>query len=347
MSDLQQQVMSALSTVIEPELHQDIVSLDMVRDLTIVDGTARFTIVLTTPACPLKHVFEANCQAALVGVVPGITAIEIKWDAMVPQDARIEVGMSSIVAVSSGKGGVGKSTIATNLAVALAAAGAKVGLIDADILNPNLPQMLGLREGRPRSVEGKLLPLEVYGVKVMSMGFLTPSDRPLIMRGPMLHGAIRQFFTDVLWGDLDYMIVDLPPGTGDAPLSLAQSFPLTGAIIVTQPQAVAVADALRATAMFEELNVPIVGVVENMAGDFFGTGGGEALAEKRDVPFLGRVHLATNVREGGDYGRPVVVVEPDTPSGREFAALAENIAARISVLILTGSEQAVKIKIVE
>jgi ATP-binding protein involved in chromosome partitioning len=342
MSDIKQQVMDALSTVIEPELHQDIVSLNMVRDLTVEGDTAKFTIVLTTPACPLKNVFQDRCNAAVIGRVPGIQRLEIKWDALVPTDQRIhgrlDVPMKSIIAVSSGKGGVGKSTIATNLAVALAEAGARVGLMDADILNPNIPTMTGLGYGRPKVVDNKMQPLEAYGVKIISTGFLTLPDKPMIMRGPMLHGAIRQFFTDVEWGTLDYMIVDLPPGTGDAPLSLAQSFPLTGAIIVTQPQDVAVSDALRSAAMFEQLNVPIVGVVENMAGEFFGSGGGEKLAEQRGLAFLGRIPLAAAVREGGDYGRPIVVSDPDSEAGQALQQLAKTVAARVSVLVLQSAD---------
>ncbi len=335
-------VMKALSTVIEPELHRDIVSLNMVRDLTVENGVARFTIVLTTPACPLKEVFTERCHAAVIGKVPGIERLEIRWDAQVPTDRRIQgmlnVPMRSIIAVSSGKGGVGKSTVAANLAVALVELGAKVGLIDADILNPNIPQMMGLGSGRPKVVNGKMQPIVAYGVEVMSTGFLVAPDKPMIMRGPMLHSAIRQFFTDVAWSKLDYMIVDLPPGTGDAPLSLAQSFPLAGAIIVTQPQSVAVSDALRAAAMFDELKVPVLGVVENMSGDFFGTGGGEELAKQRGVPFLGRVPLAANVREGGDYGRPVVAFGADTPAGAAFHAIAKQVAARVSVVMLQNSD---------
>lgn len=342
MAEIQDQVMAALSTVIEPELHRDIVSLNMVRDLEIVGDTARFTIVLTTPACPLKNVFLERCQAAVVGKVPGIQKLDIRWDAQVPTDRRIQgrlsVPMNSLIAVASGKGGVGKSTVSTNLAVALAEAGAKVGLIDADILNPNIPMMAGLGYGRPKVVDNKMLPLEAYGVKMMSTGFLTTPDKPMIMRGPMLHSAIRQFFTDVEWGRLDYMIVDLPPGTGDAPLSLAQSFPLTGVVIVTQPQDVAVSDALRSIAMFETLNVPVMGVVENMAGEFFGEGGGERLAGEYDVPFLGRVPLAAAVREGGDYGRPVVLHEPDSAAGQAFKQVAQNVAARASVLMLESAD---------
>ena len=344
MNNIEQQIMSALGTVIEPELHRDIVSLDMVRNLTVDGSTARFTIVLTTPACPLKDVFIQRCDAAVIGTVPGIDRLDIRWDAQVPTDRRIQgrlnAPMKSIIAISSGKGGVGKSTVATNLAVALANAGAKVGLLDADILNPNIPQMMGLANGgRPKVIGEKMQPLEMHGVQVMSTGFLTSPDKPMIMRGPMLHGAIRQFFTDVNWdARLDYMIVDLPPGTGDAPLSLAQSFPLAGAVIVTQPQQVAISDAIRAAAMFDQLNVPVLGIVENMAGDFFGTGGGETLAAQREIPFLGRIPLSANVREGGDYGRPVVAFDEDTPAGRAFAAMAEAVAARTSVVMLQTAD---------
>jgi len=342
MSDLNKQIMAALSTVIEPELHKDIVSLNMVRDLEVVGDTAKFTIVLTTPACPLKNVFQERCVAAVIGRVPEIQKLDISWDAQVPTDRRIigrlDVPMNSLIAVASGKGGVGKSTVATNLSAALVEAGAKVGLIDADILNPNIPMMTGLGYGRPRVVDDKMLPMEAYGIKLMSTGFLTTPDKPMILRGPMLHSAIRQFFTDVEWGKLDYMIVDLPPGTGDAPLSLAQSFPLTGVIIVTQPQEVAVSDALRSIAMFDTLNVPVIGVVENMTGEFFGEGGGERLAKERNVPFLGRVPLAADVRKGGDYGRPIVVTDPDSPAGQALRNVAEAVAARTSLLMLQSAD---------
>ncbi len=342
MSNQQEQVMAALSTVIEPELHRDIVSLNMVRDLAIEDDTARFTIVLTTPACPLKDVFVRLCDEAVIGKVDGIAKLEIRWDSQVPTDRKIhgllDVPMRSLIAVASGKGGVGKSTVSTNLAAALAEAGARVGLIDGDILNPNLPTMTGLGYGRPPVIDDKMQPMEAYGFKLMSTGFLTTPDKPMILRGPMLHSAIRQMFTDVNWGQLDYMIVDLPPGTGDAPLSLAQSFPLTGAIIVTQPQDVAVSDALRSLAMFETLNVPILGIVENMAGDFFGEGGGEKLATERGVPFLGRIPLNAEVRKGGDFGRPIVIVEPENPAGQAFHKLAQTVAARISVMTLQAAD---------
>ncbi|MCB9451674.1 MAG: Mrp/NBP35 family ATP-binding protein [Anaerolineaceae bacterium] len=342
MSKQLEQVMAALSTVIEPELHRDIVSLNMVRDLEIEGDIARFTIVLTTPACPLKDVIAQLCRDAVVGKVVGIAHLDIKWDSQVPTDRKIhgllDVPMRSLIAVASGKGGVGKSTVSTNLAAALAQAGARVGLIDGDILNPNLPTMTGLGYGRPVVMNDKMVPLEAYGFKLMSTGFLTPPDKPMILRGPMLHGAIRQLFTDVDWGQLDYMIVDLPPGTGDAPLSLAQSFPLTGVIIVTQPQDVAVSDALRSLAMFETLNVPTLGIVENMAGDFFGEGGGEKLAKERGVPFLGRIPLNAEVRKGGDFGRPIVIADPENPAGQAFHQLAQTIAARVSVVMLQSAD---------
>lgn len=354
MSELENKVMAALSNVIEPEIHQDIVTLNMVKDLSIEDSTAKFTIVLTTPACPLKDVFIERCNEAVIGTVPGIEKLEISWDSQVPKDSRIhgrlDIPANSLIAVASGKGGVGKSTVSTNIAVALADSGARVGLIDADILNPNIPNMAGLESGRPPVVEDddgqqRMMPLEAHNVKLMSTGFLTTPDKPMILRGPMLHGAIRQFFTDVKWGELDYMVVDLPPGTGDAPLSLAQSFPLTGAVVVTQPQEVALADARRSVAMFNQLNVPIIGIVENMTGEFFGSGGGERLAEQLKVPFLGRVPMNAAVREGGDYGRPVVVHQPESDAGKALYEIAQAVAARASVLILQ-EENVVPINII-
>jgi ATP-binding protein involved in chromosome partitioning len=342
MTDLNNLVMKQLSTVIEPELHRDIVSLNMVRDLRVEGSTVRFTLVLTTPACPLKDVFVRLVDDAILGKVPGISKVEIKWDSQVPTDKRItgrlDVPMRSIIAVSSGKGGVGKSTVAVNVAIGLAEAGAKVGLMDADILNPNLPTMTGVGYGHPNVVNDKIIPMEAYGVKVISTGFLIDPKKAMVMRGPMLQSAIRQFFVDVEWGDIDYMIVDLPPGTGDAPLSLAQSFPLTGVIIVTQPQEVAVQDALRSINMYEQLNVPVLGVVENMAGDFFGSGGGESLATEQKVPFLGRIPLDAEVRKGGDFGRPVIVHDPESQAGQAFAELSQAVAARASVVMLQAAD---------
>jgi ATP-binding protein involved in chromosome partitioning len=341
MSDLHALAMQALSQVIDPDLHRDIVSLDMVQELTIHNGAANFRFVLTTPACPLKGHFQTRCEEVLAPL--GIQSVSIKWDAKVPKGmhGNLKTPVNNIIAVASGKGGVGKSTVSTNLAVTLAAHGAKVGLMDADILGPNIPTMIGLGFARPRVVgqgeNQKMLPFEAYGVKVMSMGFLADPNTPMIWRGPMLHSAVRQFFTDVQWGELDYMVVDLPPGTGDAQLSLAQSVPVTGAVIVTQPQNVALEDARRAIGMFEKLNVPLLGVIENMAGDFFGTGGGEALAKERQLPFLGRIPLSPNVREGGDMGRPVAVIDPDSAAGVAFEGVAKAIAQQVSIAVMMSA----------
>jgi ATP-binding protein involved in chromosome partitioning len=334
-------VLGALKTVQEPELHRDLVTLNMVKDIEIAEEDVRFTITLTTPACPLRNQIESQPRDA-VAKLPGVKQVTIKFDAQVRADNRIagklDVPIKNIVAVGSGKGGVGKTTVAVNLAVALAEEGARVGLMDADILTPNVPIMVGLTHGRPKVANGKLVPFEVYGVKVISMGFLTEPETPMIMRGPMLHGAIRQFFQDVDWGELDYMIVDLPPGTGDAPLSLAQSVPLTGTVIVSQPQDVALADALRSLNMYAQLNVPILGVVENMAGELFGQGGGEKLAKDCGVPFLGRIPLEADVRKGGDNGRPIVIGVPESAGAKAFRQFARDVAARISVVQLQNSD---------
>lgn len=343
--NIQAQVMAELSKVIEPELHRDIVSLNMVRDLSIEGSKAGLTVMLTTPACPLKDQIENEVRQAVLRV-PGLTEVSIKMDASVPSDRRVsgqlQLDIKNLIAVSSGKGGVGKSTIAANLAVALRQSGAAVGLMDADILGPNLPMMMGIDRLQPTSNE-QIVPAEAYGVKIMSMGFLVDPSKPVIWRGPMIHKAIRQFFTDVEWGPLDYMIIDLPPGTGDAQLSLAQSVPLAGAIIVTQPQEVAIGDALRGLAMFEQVNVPILGVVENMSGDFFGEGGGARLAEQRGVPFLGSIPLDPQVRIGGDSGQPIVVLSPDSPAAQALTRCAHEVAARISVLSFQQSDDVIQL----
>lgn len=341
--NLEAQVMAELSTVIEPELHRDLVSLNMIRDLAIEGDTASFTIVLTTPACPLKDQIHEEATSA-VKRVPGINEVRVKFDSHVMADNRIsgqlELEVKNIIAVSSGKGGVGKSTVAANLAIALQQSGAVVGLMDADILGPNLPMMMGI-DTMPPALGDKLQPAVAYGVKVMSMGFLVDPKQPMIWRGPMLHGVIRQFFSDVAWGEVDYMVVDLPPGTGDAQLSLAQSVPLTGAIIVTQPQEVALGDALRGLAMFEKLNVPIIGVVENMSGDFFGEGGGARLAAERGVPFLGSVPLDPAVRVGGDGGKPILTMDPSSPAAEALLLMAQQVAARVSQLNFSQSDNTI------
>ncbi len=329
-------VMAALSTVIEPELHRDLVSLNMIRNLKVDGRDVEFTIMLTTPACPLRGKMDADSRAALA-VVPGIGQIEIKWDADVPADKRIgaQVGQQfrNTIAVSSGKGGVGKTTMAVNLAISLANEGARVGLLDADILGPNVPMMMGVNE-MPPPRDRKMVPAENYGVKFISMAFLVKPDQPLIWRGPMLHSAIRQLLTDVDWGELDYLVVDLPPGTGDAQLTLAQVLPLSGAIVVTQPMQVAAADAVRGLKTFEKLEVPIIGVVENMSGEFFGTGAGPQLAETYDTVYLGSVPMDANVRRGGDNGEPIVVAFPDSEAAQAIREISRSVAARVSVITL-------------
>jgi ATP-binding protein involved in chromosome partitioning len=326
-----------LSTVQEPELHRDLITLNMIRDITIHGSEVGFTIVLTTPACPLRSQIERESIAAVMKLAPGVERVNVRFDAQVRGDNRIagklNIPVKNIIAVASGKGGVGKSTVSANLAVSLALEGAKTGVLDADIYGPNIPMMFGL-QGHPKVVENKMAPFEAYGVEVMSMGFLMPEGEALIWRGPMLHKAIQQLFMDVRWGELDYMIVDLPPGTGDAQLSLAQSVPLTGGIIVTSPQAVSVSDARRGAMAFKRLQVPILGVIENMSGEVFGAGGGEEAARLIGAEFLGRVELDPRIRIGGDAGRPMVIDAPDSPAAQAFRTITRIIAARISVMAM-------------
>ena len=329
-------VMQALGTVIEPELHRDLVSLNMIRNLKIDGHDVSFTIMLTTPACPLRGKMENDSRAALARL-PGIGQVTINWDANVPSDRRIgdQIGQNfrNTIAVSSGKGGVGKTTVAVNLAISLAMEGARVGLLDADILGPNVPMMMG-QDKMPPPVNRKMVPAESYGVKFISMAFLTAPDQPLIWRGPMLHSAIRQLLTDVDWGELDYLVVDLPPGTGDAQLTLAQVLPLSGALVITQPMQVAASDAVRGLKTFEKLDVPIIGVIENMSGEFFGTGAGEQLAAQYNTAYLGSIPLEAEVRKGGDSGQPIVVAHPDSDAAQAIRRIARDVAARVSVLTL-------------
>ena len=335
-------IRKALSTVQEPELHNDLISLNMIRDVTISGDQVGFTIMLTTPACPLRGQMETESIAAVKQLVAGVGQVNVRFDAQVRADSRIanklNIPVKNIIAVASGKGGVGKSTVSTNLAVSLALDGAKVGVLDADIYGPNIPMMFGL-SGKPRVDGNKMIPFTAFGVEVISMGFLVPEGKALVWRGPMLHKAIQQLFTDVRWGELDYLIVDLPPGTGDAQLSLTQSVPLTGSIIVTGPQAVAVSDALRGAEAFQQLQSPIIGVIENMSGEIFGRGGGEGAAKKLGVEFLGRVDLDPAVRVGGDEGQPIVIAAPQSPAAQSFRHLARLVAARISVMTLVSDPE--------
>jgi ATP-binding protein involved in chromosome partitioning len=338
------QVMAALSRVIEPELHKDLITLNMVKNLELNNGQVAFTIMLTTPACPLKNQMETEARAAVMAL-PGVKQVTINFDANVPPDARImskmDIGVRNAIAVASGKGGVGKSTMSTNLALSLALDGAKVGLLDADIYGPNIPMMMGSAERPKGTANNKIRPVEAHGVKLMSMGFLVDPNQAIIWRGPMIHNALRQFLQDVEWGELDYLVVDLPPGTGDASLSLAQSLSLTGAVIVTTPQQVALSDVIRGVSMFQQLNVPILGVIENMSYfvapdtgqryDIFGHGGGAEMARQVNVDFLGEVPLEPQVRMGGDEGQPIVIRDPESAAAGAIRYIAQKVAAAVSV----------------
>jgi ATP-binding protein involved in chromosome partitioning len=341
MNITEKKVKDALSKVIEPELHKDLISLKMVEQIKIDENNISFTVVLTTPACPLKHQIEAECKASLRKHLGEGVEVSVNFSSRVRGNAAIEKAIKlkirNIIAVGSGKGGVGKSTVSANLAVSLAASGAKVGLLDADLYGPNLPMIMGLSELPPYR-DDILVPGEIHGVKLISLGFLVPDGEAVIWRGPMLHSTLRNLLTQVEWGELDYLIVDLPPGTGDVQLSLAQSVAISGAVIVSSPQNVALSDAVRGISAFRKLDVPILGLVENMAGDAFGSGGGEKAASELDIPFLGRIHLDPDIRIGGDSGKPAVL-NRNAAAAVEINAIAGKIAAGLSVMI---SEQAVR-----
>jgi len=339
-------VLDALKSVQDPDLRRDIVSLGFVKHLQIDDaGQVRFAIELTTPACPVKDQMKEQARAA-VAAVAGVTGVDIEMTAQVRSAAMGEMGRSAVegvknvIAVGAGKGGVGKTTVAVNLAIALSKLGGKVAMIDGDVYGPNVPIMLGVKTQLTTDGD-KIVPAERYGIQVISMGFLTDDDAPVIWRGPMLHGVIQQFFREVRWNEIDYLVIDMPPGTGDVALSLSQTVPVAGAIVVTTPQAVSLADTRRAVRMYQKLNIPTLGLIENMShfvcpscqheSDIFGKGGGEALAESLAVPFLGRVPIYEPIRVGGDEGVPIVVKEPDSPAGRAFLAAAERAAAQVSI----------------
>lgn len=340
----QSAVLEALRAVKDPELHRDIVSLGMVRDLTVTGGAVRFELELTTPACPLKEQIDADVRAALAEV-PGVDSVEIEWGARVRAQAAREggpkpiTGVKNVIAVASNKGGVGKSTVATNLAVALARHGAAVGLLDGDITGPNIPTMLGLPAGGLAEGQQGLRALEAHGLRAVSIGFVLPPGTPVVWRGPMIGSGIRQLMHDVDWGELDYLVIDLPPGTSDASMSMAQEAAIAGAVIVSTPQNVAIEDAKKAVGMFDRLGVPIFGLVENMAGDVFGRGGARTAAEELGLEFLGEIPLHRAVREGSDTGVPVVVGDPDSEAARELGGLAEQVAARCSVLQFAGESR--------
>jgi len=350
-------VLAALSKVQEPELHNDLVTLNMIKDISINGSEVKFTIVLTTPACPLKGKIEKESRDAVMAV-NGVENVIIVLDSNVPSDGRNRGNLSlqakNVVAIASGKGGVGKSTVSVNIAISLAKAGASVGLLDADIYGPNIPTMMGV-DHLPAFVENKIIPAVAYGVKLMSIGFLVKPGQPLIWRGPMLHSAIRQFLSDVAWGEMDYLIIDLPPGTGDAQLSLAQSIPISGGVIVTTPQAVSIEDASRGLYMFKQLDIPILGVIENMSFlelpdgqvmEIFGNGGGEALALEANTEFFGKIPLASDVRVGGDTGIPIVISQPDSKAAIALKKMSELIAAELSMAALDRNP-GIQLEIVE
>jgi ATP-binding protein involved in chromosome partitioning len=322
----------------------------MVKDLAIEGGDVQVKVELTTPACPLKETIEQDIRAALEPVA-GVTNVKLEWGANVrasaPREGQKAVeGVRNIIAVASNKGGVGKSTIAANLAVALAQSGASVGLLDADITGPNLPTMFGLKPGLQAGSSDGLRPIDKFGVKVVSMGFLLPKGTPVVWRGPMIGSAVRQLLHDVPWGELDYLIIDLPPGTSDASMSMAQEAPITGVVIVSTPQEVSLEDATKAVSMFEKLDVPVFGMIENMSYfvapdtgtqyDIFGHGGAADAADELGIDFLGEVPIEPAVREGADKGVPIVFGSPESASAAAIERIARNVAARISVLQRMG-----------
>jgi ATP-binding protein involved in chromosome partitioning len=340
------QVLDALRTVQDPDLHRDIVTLGFVKNLRLDGGSVAFTIELTTPACPVKDRMRDQAHAA-VSRLAGVSDVQVTMTASVrsakPMDARAPIpGVRNIIAVGAGKGGVGKTTVAVNLAIALTKLGSRVGMIDGDVYGPNVPIMLGVSGAQLVADEDqKIIPPERYGIKVVSMGFLATDDSAVIWRGPMLHSVIKQFFQDVRWGELDYLVIDMPPGTGDVALSLSQTVPVAGAIAVTTPQEVSLADTRRAVRMYQKLDIPVLGLIENMShficphcqheSDIFGRGGGEETARQMAIPFLGRIPIYEPIRRGSDTGQPVVLSEPESPAAQAFVRAAEQAAAQVSI----------------
>jgi len=342
-------VLAALSHVDDPDLKRDIVSLHMVRDIKIDGRHVMFTVVLTTPACPMKDVIRQACETAIKTLVAPDAEVSINMTAVVtPQQQTSPLpGVKNIIAVASGKGGVGKSTVAVNLAIGLALTDAKVGIVDADIYGPSVPLLTGLPNGQPyvQEVDGKqkMLPLERYGVSIMSIGFLIDKGQAVVWRGPMASNALRQLVADTLWGELDYLVIDMPPGTGDIHITIAQQFGLSGAVIVTTPQEVALADARKALHMLvsPQINVPVLGIVENMAYFtppdlpdrryyIFGEGGGQKLSAEYNAPLLAQIPLVETIRSGGDVGAPPVLLD-DSPVGAAFRGLAQQVARQVAI----------------
>src|SRR3954452_12229039 len=346
------QVMSTLRQVVDPELHRDIVSMGMIKDLSIEGGKVAFTLELTTPACPFNSEIEEDVRSHMANI--GIKDLDLRVTARVTEGRAVSMdellpGVKNIIAVASGKGGVGKTTVAVNLAVALSKTGAKVGLLDADIYGPSVPLFMGIKE-TPEVIDGKIQPVITNGVKVISMGFFyEQSQQAGIYRGPIVSGIVKQFITDVNWAELDYLIIDLPPGTGDAPLTMAQTIPITGILIVTTPQDVAMNVAVKAIGMFNKLNVPIVGVVENMSYlqcphckekiNIFGKGGGQKISDEFNIPFIGEIPLTSQIMQGSDEGRSIIISQPNSEYSQVFHKIAKITAGRISVVALELQDQ--------
>ena len=344
MSELQEKIMSALKTVQDPDLHKDIVSLGFIKNLNIEGGSVKFDVELTTPACPVKEQLRTECETK-VKAIDGVEQVDVNMTAVVRSTEHAQPvlpGVKNIVAVASGKGGVGKSTVSTNLAIALSLTGARVGLMDADIYGPSIPQMMGIPISSPKGgSENKFFPHEKHGLKVVSAAFLTKQGQPLMLRGPMLGGIIQQFLQNVEWGELDYLIIDLPPGTGDVQLTLTQKAPLSGAVVVTTPQEVSLIDADKGVKMFQQVKVPLLGIVENMSyfvcdgcdkkHHIFRQGGGKTLAENFKIPLLGEVPIIPAIAEAGDNGIPVVMSDPESPAGKAYKELAGQVAAQLSI----------------
>ncbi|MBI3021552.1 MAG: Mrp/NBP35 family ATP-binding protein [Candidatus Omnitrophica bacterium] len=345
------QILSALRAVQDPDLRRDIVSLGFVKNLSVGNGRVAFQIELTTPACPVRDLMREEARKA-VAAIPGVTSVEIGMTSQVRPSVSLQAAGSltptikNIVAVASGKGGVGKSTVSANLALAIARTEARVGLMDADVYGPSIPTILGITSQPAVDEHNRITPVAQQGLKVISMGFFMKPEDAVIWRGPMLHKTVQQFLGGVLWGELDYLLVDLPPGTGDVQLSLCQSIPLTGAVIVSTPQDVALNVAQKAIVMFKKLNAPILGIIENMShyvcphcgtrDDVFGSGGARKTAERLGIPFLGEIPLETAIRETSDAGKPIVLSRPDSPAAKTFTTVAEQLAAQISIRAMQG-----------
>ncbi len=354
-------VLAALKPVPDPELKRSLVELGMIKDVRVDDGRVSFLVELTTPACPLKAEIQADCERAVKNL-PGVTAVEVRFGAEVrgltgaPGAENLIPTVKNTVLVASGKGGVGKSTVAVNLAVALAQAGARVGLLDADIYGPSIPIMMGIKDPPMLDADQRVRPLTGHGIEVMSIGYLVDPEQAMIWRGPMLNGAVIQLLRDVAWGELDYLVVDLPPGTGDVQLTLAQRVPVTGAVVVTTPQEVALADVVRAKRMFDKVNITTLGLIENMSSfvcpscnavhDIFARDGGERAARQLDIPFLGSIPIDPRIRAGGDAGTPMIVSHPDSPASAAFRETASVLAGRIAVHVVESAAGHIPIRFV-